>query len=247
VDGNKIGGNEDRRKNKETSPVVETAAPPDTRQSLLIAAGELFAEKGLEGTSVREIVGKAGATLSAVNYHFGSKQQLYLEAIRHALHEHIRLGDALANARPDQIANEQDAADFLYRLVREFFFNYIAPDQPGWYGRLINRAVIDDHPEAVETIAEVLRPADEILRELLLKHVPNITRQSADFWNCCIGGQIHYFLMARRVIMRLTGRNAYDRPFIEAAAEYVAVNSVRALGLPEPNTQDFSSGREVGS
>lgn len=226
-------------------PVVQTAAPPDTRQALLVAAGELFAEKGLEGTSVREIVAKAGATLSAVNYHFGSKEQLYLEAIRHALREHIRFGEALANAKPDQIASDQDTADFLYRLVREFFFNYIAPDQPGWYGRLINRAVVDEHPEAVEAIAEVLRPTDEMLRELLLRHVPGMSRQSADLWNCCIGGQIHYFLMARRVINKLTGRDGYDRSFIEAAADYVAVHSVRALGLPLPNKQAPTNAREV--
>ncbi len=225
--------------------MVETTVATDTRQSVLIAAGELFAEKGLGGTSVREIVAKAGATLSAVNYHFGSKQQLYLEAIRHALHARIGLADALASVRPDQIANQRDAAEALYRLVREFFFNYIAPERPGWYGRLINRAVIDDHPEAVETIVEVLRPADEVLRELLLKHVPNMTRESADFWNCCIGGQINYFLMAQRVIVQLTGREAYDRAFLEAAADYVAVQSVRALGLPEPDSRGSHEGREV--
>lgn len=227
--------------------MAQIIAPSDTRQSLLVAAGELFAEKGLEGTSVREIVAKAGATLSAVNYHFGSKQRLYLEAIRHALREHIRFGDALANAQPDTIADQQDAADFLYRLVREFFFNYIAPDQPAWYGRLINRAVVDDHPGVAEAIAEVLQPTDEMLRQLLLTHVAGISRQSADFWNCCIGGQIHYFLMARRVITKLTGREDYDRPFLEAAADYVAVNSVRALGLPEPKGQADTNCREVRS
>jgi AcrR family transcriptional regulator len=48
----------------------------DTRQALLDAAERLFAERGLEGASLRAITGEAGANLAAVHYHFGSKDGL---------------------------------------------------------------------------------------------------------------------------------------------------------------------------
>src|SRR5262245_2291700 len=54
----------------------------DNRERLLEAAGPLVAEKGLRATTVREITDKAGVNLGAVNFHFGSKEQFYAEAVR---------------------------------------------------------------------------------------------------------------------------------------------------------------------
>jgi len=52
----------------------------DTKQIILDAAEELFSRHGFYGTSMRNITGTAGVNLSAVNYHFGSKEAL-LEAV----------------------------------------------------------------------------------------------------------------------------------------------------------------------
>lgn len=51
-----------------------------TRESILHAAEKLFVSKGFEGTSLRAITAEADVNLAAVNYHFGSKEQL-LEAV----------------------------------------------------------------------------------------------------------------------------------------------------------------------
>ncbi len=48
----------------------------DTRQRLLDAAEALFAEHGFADTSLRAITARAKANLAAVNYHFGSKDEL---------------------------------------------------------------------------------------------------------------------------------------------------------------------------
>jgi AcrR family transcriptional regulator len=49
----------------------------DTRDRILDAAEKLFAKQDYDGTSLREITEYAGANLAAVNYHFGSKKELY--------------------------------------------------------------------------------------------------------------------------------------------------------------------------
>ena len=53
-----------------------------TMRQLLAAAQKLFAEKGFRGTSIRDIVTEAGSNVAAVNYHFGSKENLYREVFR---------------------------------------------------------------------------------------------------------------------------------------------------------------------
>ena len=47
-----------------------------TKTKILDAAEILFADKGFNGTSLREITGQAEVNLAAVNYHFGSKKEL---------------------------------------------------------------------------------------------------------------------------------------------------------------------------
>ena len=66
-----------------------------TRKSLLDAAGEVFAEKGYRDATIAEICGRAGTNVASVNYHFGNKETLYVEAWRRAFL------DSLAAHPPD--------------------------------------------------------------------------------------------------------------------------------------------------
>lgn len=53
----------------------------DTRTKLLESAREVFVEHGYAAAGVREIARRAGANVSAVNYHFGSKEELYRQVL----------------------------------------------------------------------------------------------------------------------------------------------------------------------
>jgi len=48
----------------------------DTKQKILDTAEKLFAERGYDATSLRQIIAEAGVNLAAVHYHFGSKEDL---------------------------------------------------------------------------------------------------------------------------------------------------------------------------
>lgn len=54
----------------------------DVRNRLLDVAEKLFSERGFADTSVRDITAKANCNVAAVNYHFGSKDKLYIEMFR---------------------------------------------------------------------------------------------------------------------------------------------------------------------
>lgn len=51
----------------------------DTKERILQAAERLFIERGIEGASLRAITSEAGANIAAINYHFGSKDNLVQE------------------------------------------------------------------------------------------------------------------------------------------------------------------------
>ena len=55
---------------------------PDARERIFLAAERLFAERGFDGVSVRDIVQAADVNLAAVSYYFGSKSELLLAVFR---------------------------------------------------------------------------------------------------------------------------------------------------------------------
>jgi AcrR family transcriptional regulator len=57
----------------------------DTRERILQVATGLFAKNGVEGTSIRMIAAEAEANQAAVNYHFGSKDQLFETVVRETI------------------------------------------------------------------------------------------------------------------------------------------------------------------
>ena len=59
--------------------------PGGTKERLLDAAERLFAERGFEGTSIRAVTQAAGASVSAANYHFGSKEALLQATLQRRL------------------------------------------------------------------------------------------------------------------------------------------------------------------
>src|SRR5207253_96136 len=55
----------------------DTPRSAATQEKILDAAEALFMEHGFEATSLRQITAAAGVNLAAVNYHFGSKEELF--------------------------------------------------------------------------------------------------------------------------------------------------------------------------
>lgn len=58
-----------------------------TKDKILNAAEQLFADNGFNGTSLREITSQADVNLAAVNYHFGSKKELIKAVISRYMDE----------------------------------------------------------------------------------------------------------------------------------------------------------------
>ncbi len=93
----------------------------DTREKLLKTAAKLFAQKGYTGTSVRDIVQRAGANLSAVQYYFGGKNGLYLATVAY-LTGQIRAEMMKEMVLPQEISalSREQALDSLKQMINRF-------------------------------------------------------------------------------------------------------------------------------
>ena len=82
-------------------------AKADTKDQILDAAEDLFAEQGFAATSMRQLTARASVNLAAVNYHFGSKEDLAVAVLRRRIEpineERSRRLDALQ--RPATVAD----------------------------------------------------------------------------------------------------------------------------------------------
>ena len=69
-----------------------------TREALLAAGAELFAERGYDGVPVWAIAQSAGVNKAMINYHFGGKRKLYLAIVSATFSEIVAAVERLADA-----------------------------------------------------------------------------------------------------------------------------------------------------
>ena len=78
-----------------------------TRAQVLTAAQEVFAEKGIAGTSIEQIAERAGYTRGAVYAHFAGKDELAIAVLDLWLDEQIAGGEVIQSAGgTDEVLNE---------------------------------------------------------------------------------------------------------------------------------------------
>src|SRR5262249_6174324 len=81
-----------------------------TREALLAAGTELFAERGYEGVPVWMIADKAGANKAMISYHFGGKRALYRAIVELTFSDIVARVETLA-------ASGRPAPDLLRDLI----------------------------------------------------------------------------------------------------------------------------------
>ena len=208
----------------------------DTRAKLLDAAGEVFAANGFQAATVREICGRAGTNLAAVNYHFGDKERLYVEAVKHAQcsGEEESFPQWPADTPPPVKLRE-----YIHRMLAGFLDHR----RPVWHARLMAREMADPTEACVALVDSYIRPSYELLNRILAELLPPET-SAADrhLIAFSIVGQCVHFKIHRPIAVHLVGEEEYATYDVARLADHVARFSLAALGHGKP---DFGSSSTV--
>lgn len=107
------------------------ATGDSTRAALIDAATDVFVDEGFKAARVQDIAQRAGVRLSAINYHFGSKEGLYLAVLQH--HAAASMAHSpLLHADPSAPLRER--FDFFVRSLVMRLVDPKSPSRIAWLG-----------------------------------------------------------------------------------------------------------------
>jgi AcrR family transcriptional regulator len=138
-----------------------SATPDPTREKLLEVAGPIFADRGYQATTIREICAGAGANVAAINYHFGDKLGLYTEVLQQS----VRAAQLLAVQ--NTLDENTPPEDILRALIRARLRSISGDDLPDWHSRLLAHELAQPTPALRQLIDKVARPICKRLLELI--------------------------------------------------------------------------------
>jgi AcrR family transcriptional regulator len=221
-------------------PVPDPAARrPDTAEDLLSAGIDLFGRHGYEAVSTRALAEAAGANVSAIRYHFGGKDGLYLACLD-AVVDSVRprlaqARDLAAHARELAGDDPRARAVLVERVVRAVLEGFLGHPELRRFLPLVLRELLvpgDGFPRLYEALP---RPLHETLTELVawLDDRPaddpaTIVRTHA------LLGSLVVFHLGRPILLARLGAEDLDAALLETIVVETQRVVLAALRLPAP-------------
>jgi TetR/AcrR family transcriptional regulator, regulator of cefoperazone and chloramphenicol sensitivity len=144
------------------SPLPRDDDEQGTRRRLLEAAGQIFADKGFDRATGKEICERAGTNTAAVNYYFGGMEGLYAAVLWEAHNRFVTFEMASA-----AVAGQTDVKGRLEAIIRLIIRTITGPVSSSWVLRVLGREILAASA-ALDTIREKeIVPKARLLRSIV--------------------------------------------------------------------------------
>ena len=104
----------------------------NSKEKILTAATKLFAQKGFDGVSVREICKEASTNICMVSYYFGGKKELYQGIIDNLISRQMAYAGTFCDLnKPLSQLNKKEQIDLLMKMLEkfaDFFYTNVSSD-----------------------------------------------------------------------------------------------------------------------
>jgi len=196
-----------------------------TRQAIVKAATNLFAENGFEGTTVRAIVAKARVNQAAINYHFDGKEGLYREILQTAVGAFMRDEPRADGAGP--LPREEALRRFIHQQLRPL----LARDEMSRYIRIFAWESAQPSKVLRQFVATSAPPfvarAVELVRRFL---PPETSDQDALLSAIWLMGQCSVFVRNREHFAGPPFGLKIDEAFVERLTNRITTLALQGLG-----------------
>ncbi len=134
------------------------AMSKDKRELILEAAEQLFAEFGYEGTSVRDLAGKAGVNVAMISYYFGSKEQVMETLLKERLTQTRERLEQISVTESDPVKQLEHVVDvymdrvFLHRNMHRIMHRELSLQQRSKFNQFISRSIMANMEEVRKII-----------------------------------------------------------------------------------------------
>jgi len=208
-----------------------------TKDRILDAAESLFMEHGFEATSLRAITAAAGANLASVNYHFGSKEELFQAVLTRRLdpmnQERLDLLTRLeGEVEPAPLSCEQILSAMFVpalRLARD-------PERGGKnFLRLLGRAYADPAPFIRKFLAGQYATMIERFKSAFARALPELPKKELSWRLHFIMGALSYTLAGTDALRLIAELNPAETGNDEALLHRLAPFLLAGLQSPVPN------------
>jgi AcrR family transcriptional regulator len=216
-----------------------TTVKTDAESRLIQAAAQLFAQKGYAETSIRDLAEAAGVNVAAVNYHFGDKENLYRETLRHTFSGGYEINDRFrALGEQTQKLGTPEAAEAAIRSWIQLFVQQALNYKTDQHIRLMMRELSDPSPCLDFIISEFMRPKGDVLAGLILQLRPDLKENShvhmqVNMYVSSIIGQCLHYRLCKPVLLRLMQIDDFPAAMVPQIAEHIADFSLAALKSEE--------------
>ncbi len=161
-----------------------------TKERILDTAEALFAEHGFAGTSLRQVTGHADVNLAAVNYHFGSKDNLVTEVFRRRM-------DEMSRARLQQLqAAQAQAPTQLEAVLRAFIEPALALSLDrqggGAFVRVLARAYAERNERLRRFLSDNYGHVPREFSRVLAECLPDLDRETLHWRLDFLAGALTY-------------------------------------------------------
>ena len=187
----------------------ETRMTTDKKDHIINIAIELFAEKGFEGTSIRDLAARADVNIAMVNYYFGSKDKLF-EAIVEQKSSYMR--SRIEELENDKSISEIDKIDVIIEGYVDRFLS-----QPDFHKVLQQEMLVSQREEMhgriiaifAHNTRNVMTIIEKGIRKKIFKKVdPQLTFAS-------IIGTINQVLLSRNLCNVLMEKDGKFNPYTD--------------------------------
>jgi AcrR family transcriptional regulator len=173
----------------------------DKRHQIIDTALTLFAEKGFEGTSIRDIAEKAAVNVAMVNYYFGTKEKLFEQIVEYKSAATRGLLDEIL--KNENITHIQKIEAVIDSYIEKLFTHRM-------FHRLIQQELILNQREALQdSIVNNFIPNANIVRNIIESGIKkgDFKKVDIELTIATLNGTINQVLLSRKFCNRLMNKN----------------------------------------